>query len=178
MQVNASSGSMPLSTDVQAQSKADTGETKNGSSFADLMKSMANGMNGTEARPAPRPGRPRPVKPPKPEGGPTLPPRCGTPPPPQPPTPPPMPQPMPICIFPPPKPEPRPLPIPLPKPDPRYLGPPIRIDDPIRPTPTDTPIGWPKGPMPVDTYLLPGGGMGARGPFPIEDPAPVPPDEM
>jgi hypothetical protein len=43
--------------------------------------------------------------------------------------------------------------------------------------PPREPITWPRE-QPIVTFPLPGGGVGARGPFVIEDPAPMPRTEL
>jgi hypothetical protein len=173
------SSSTAASIDAQPQSK-----TEPGNGFADVLKTVADRSNvrveARSARPPRRPAGPKtpsPKPPPKPEGGPTLPPRCGTPPPPKP-----------VCDLPPPKPAPLPR-----SDDPRYLGPPIPVNEPPicivppRPEPMPLPkpidggierppIMWPR--EPIQTFAAGGGGIGARGPFPIEDPAPMPADVM
>jgi hypothetical protein len=186
MQINSPSRQNPL----PPQSVATVSETaagKSSRSFADTMTALGGGNNRPEPRQEPRtermiarrrertPTSDMPSMPKPPKGGPSEPPRCDPPLPlPLPPTP------KPVCDLPPPP----------PNPDPRYLGPPI-CDLPI-PTPgpkpvplpmpfetnpdlkpTREPITWPRE-QPIVSFPLPGGGVGARGPFVIECPAPVP----
>jgi hypothetical protein len=158
---------------INSQSNALTTSlpSANTPTFADTMTTVARAktdrdhgdrrVDGPVTRWRPRmPPTETPPMPKPPKGGPVEPPRCFLPLPPSTTTP--KPTPKPICDLPP----------PMPNPDPRYLGPPI-CELPA-PTPGPKPVPLPV-PFDINPDFKPTGGVGMRGPFPTECPAPLPP---